>query len=126
MNEASVTLQQVLMLARLAHCNTASEIAKALGMSLSSVSQMIDRLHQLELLNRVEMAEDRRRKQIELTGRGKALLHRIHAARSAEYDGGLANLSAQGRTKLRSALERTLQELAATRGTHSPILKARP
>ena len=116
MNEASVTLQQVIMLHRLSDpgIKTPSELAAALGMSLPSVSQMIDRLLQLKLVTRIEMTADRRKKQIALTPEGRVLLARLHTARSAEYEAGLAQLSPELRVKLKQVLRCALIELTAT------------
>ena len=116
MNAVPVTLQQVIMLHRLSDpgINTPSELAAALNMSLPSVSQMIDRLHQLKLVTRIEMPADRRKKQIALTPEGRTLLLRLHKARSAEYEAGLAQLSPDLRVKLKHVLRCALTELTAT------------
>ncbi len=113
MNDASVTLHQVLLLSRLSELGgaTSSELSTALSMSLPSVSQMIDRLYQLDLVDRVEVPEDRRKKQITLTGEGQRLLARLHDARSAEYETGTAQLSSQLRADLKTVLIRVLLEL---------------
>jgi DNA-binding MarR family transcriptional regulator len=106
MNAVPVILQQVIMLHR--RCdpgiNTPSELAAGLGTSLPSVSQMIGRLLQLKLVTRVEMTADRRKKQIALTPEGRAVLVRLHKARSAEYEAGLARLSPELRVKLKHVL----------------------
>lgn len=113
MNDASVTLHQVLLLSRLSELGgaTSSELSTALSMSLPSVSQMIDRVYQLDLVDRAEVAEDRRKKQIMLTGEGQRLLARLHDARSAEYETGTAQLSSQLRADLKTVLIRVLLEL---------------
>jgi DNA-binding MarR family transcriptional regulator len=117
MSEASVTLQQVLLLRALAEGSgsTPSELAAALNMSLPSVSQMIDRLHQLNLVTRAEMEEDRRKKRIAPTRAGQALLRRLYEARSAEYEAGVAPLSGRVRGELRSVLAQALDELTTVR-----------
>ena len=117
MNDASVTLHQVLLLSRLSEVDggTSSELSDALNMSLPSLSQMIDRLHQLKLVTRAEMSEDRRKKRIALTRAGRVLLERLHDARSAEYEVGVARLSPQLRVDLKAILTRALRELAAAR-----------
>ena len=115
MSEALVTLQQVLLLNRIAERggnSTSSELAAALHMSLPSVSQMIDRLHQLGLVGRAEMSEDRRKRRIRLTPRGSELLARIRMARSTEYEAGVIRLSQQLRADLEAVLKRALDELA--------------
>lgn len=116
MSEASVTLHQVILLNRLAELGeaTVSELAVALGMSLPSVSQMIDRLHRLELVTRVELHSDRRRKQINLTAAGRALLDRLREVRSLEFESGTASLSAPLRAELNALLSRVLAELERT------------
>lgn len=113
MNEASVTLHQVILLGRLAELReaTVSEIANALGMSLPSVSQMIDRLHRLGLVTRIELCSDRRKKQIGLTAAGSALLEQLQKARSVEFDIGTASLSLPLRVELARLLSRALMEL---------------
>jgi DNA-binding MarR family transcriptional regulator len=115
MNEVPVTLQQLVMLHRLCDpsTRTPSDLAAALGMSLPSVSQMIDRLFQLKLVTRAEMAGDRRKKEIALTPEGRALLARLHKARSAEYEAGLARLSPKVRAELKRLLYCALMELRA-------------
>lgn len=115
LNEASVTLHQVMLLSRVVELggSTPSELAATLNMSLPSVSQMVDRLHQLKLITRSEMAEDRRRKRIVLTRKGETLLARLHEARSAEYELGTALLSDPLRADLKKLLERGLRELSA-------------
>jgi DNA-binding MarR family transcriptional regulator len=117
MNDASVTLQQVLLLSRLAEGDgsTPSDLAAALNMSLPSVSQMIDRLYQLNLLTRAEMSEDRRKKRIALTRAGQTLLARMSEARLSEYEAGLSQLSRQNQADLRQILERALNELTGAR-----------
>ena len=115
MNEVPVTLQQVIMLHRLSDpvINTPSELAAALSMSSPAVSQMIERLLQLELVTRIEMTADRRKKQIALTPKGKALLVRLHKARSTEYETGLARLSPELQVKLKHVLSCAVMELTA-------------
>jgi DNA-binding MarR family transcriptional regulator len=125
MNEASVTLPQVILLNRLAERGeaTVSEIAAALGMSLPSVSQMVDRLHRLGLVTRIELFSDRRKKQIGLTTSGGVLLDRLRKARSQEFEIGTASLSAPLRADLAALLSRAIAELepiACTSATVSP------
>ncbi|HVA12715.1 MAG TPA: MarR family transcriptional regulator [Stellaceae bacterium] len=126
MTEGSVTLQQVLLLNRLfaSDAATATELAAQLHMSLSSVSQMIDRLDQLGLVARIAVPEDRRKKAIELTRKGHALLHRVREARSAEYRAGVARLSLKLRADLARVLARALRELAAAERASSPAAPA--
>jgi MarR family transcriptional regulator, organic hydroperoxide resistance regulator len=113
LTEASVTLQQVLLLRRLQHMgeSTLSDLAARMRMSPPAVSQMIDRLFALELLTRVEADEDRRRKKVSVTKKGAALLERVRRARAAEYTAGVSGLSAAVRAELLGVMRRALQEL---------------
>lgn len=113
MSEASVTLHQVILLNRLLELGetTVSELATALGMSLPSVSQMVDRLHRLGLVTRVELPSDRRKKQVDLTVAGHQLLDRLREARSMEFEIGTMSLSASLQAELGELLSRALVEL---------------
>ena len=113
MSEASVTLHQVILLNRLLELGetTVSALAVALGMSLPSVSQMVDRLHRLGLVTRVELPSDRRKKQVNLTVAGHQLLDRLREARSMEFEIGTISLPASLRVELAELLSRALAEL---------------
>jgi DNA-binding MarR family transcriptional regulator len=113
LTDASVTLQQVLLLRRLASSSksTPSALAEQMHMSLPAVSQMVERLFQLELISRVELPDDRRKKQLTVTSRGHALLKRIATARTADYAAGLVSLSPRVRLALARVLDDALREL---------------
>jgi DNA-binding MarR family transcriptional regulator len=113
LTDASVTLQQVLLLRRLQHMgeSTLSDLAVRMRMSPPAVSQMIDRLFALALLTRVEADEDRRRKKVSVTRKGAALLERVRRARAAEYAAGVSGLTAEVRSELLAVLRRALREL---------------
>jgi len=125
MNEASVTLQQLLMLGLLAQRGecTASELARELNMSQSATSQMVERLFQLDYVRRAEDPQDRRQKRLALTPAAAQVLARIHRARSAEYGAGVAPLTPALRAELASVLRRVLAELRLRDG---PAKRDRP
>jgi DNA-binding MarR family transcriptional regulator len=110
---ASVTLPQVLLLRQIASAgaSTPSALAARMHMSAPAMSQMVERLFQLELVSRVEAPGDRRKKQLAATPRGHALLKRIAAARSADYAAGIAPLSPQVGAALARVLEDALKQL---------------
>jgi DNA-binding MarR family transcriptional regulator len=56
-----------------------SEVGDHLGVSNAAASQMVDRLVQQGLLERVESPADRRMKQLTLTARGRALVEKAKA-----------------------------------------------
>ncbi|QXX74854.1 MarR family winged helix-turn-helix transcriptional regulator [Methylovirgula sp. HY1] len=115
MNDASVTVPQVILLYRVIHekLHKPSELARSLGMSGPAVSQMLDRLFQLDLIARLESPKDRRQRLVTATPKAKALCARIANARSAEYAQGVAHLSAPLRAEFNDVLARVLGELDA-------------
>ena len=115
LDEASVTLQQALLLRRLQHSgqSTSSELAAQLHISLPAMSQMVDRLFELDLVTRTEMAQDRRKKRISPTAKARALLERVRRARSAEYGAALAVLAPKLRVELARTVQKVLRELPA-------------
>ena len=113
MAEASVTLHQVMALSVLAQKgeSTLLELATALNMSQSAMSQMVDRLFQLEYIERAEHPMDRRKKRLALTPKAGEFLKRLSEARSAEYRDGIERISPALRKELADVLQRVLQEL---------------
>lgn len=114
MSEASVTVPQMILLHRMIYesLNKPSELARSLGMSAPSASQMLDRLFQLDLIARIESPEDRRQRLVEATAKGKALAKKVVAARNAEYAQGVARLPAPLRAELKNVLARVVAEFA--------------
>ncbi len=111
--EAAVTLQQVLLLRRLQQAgqSTSSQLAAQLYISLPAVSQMVDRLFDLDLVTRTEVAQDRRKKRISPTAKARALLERVRKARSAEYGAALSVLPPKLRAELARSVQKALREL---------------
>ena len=119
MNDASVTLPQVLLMSRVENSGSASlsDLAEGSTASAAALSQMIERLVQQGLLDRAEDPTDRRRKAIRVTARARALLRKLEAARSADYELGLASLGDGVRARLAAMLERVAVEIEDAR-TH--------
>ncbi len=113
LTEESVTLPQVLLLRRLQQFgqSTPSELAEGMRMSPPAVSQMIDRLFLLGLLTRTEAPDDRRRKNLAVTPKGRRVLQRIRKARASEYAAGTSMLSSKLRLELEKLLRKALAEL---------------
>ncbi len=132
MNAAAVTLPQVLLLSQVERRGSASpsELAEAAHASLSAVSQMLDRLVQQGLLDRTDDPRDRRRKSLATTASARALLRKLGAARSAEYELGLASVPSVLLAQLTSAIDRVASEFEGptkNEGTRSsrPLAQAR-
>jgi DNA-binding MarR family transcriptional regulator len=113
MNDAGITLPQVLLLSHAERRGTASasELAEAVHTSLPAASQMIDRLVQQGLLSRTEDPADRRRKSVATTASARAVLRKLAAARSAEYELGLATVPPKLLAQLTDLIERVVSEL---------------
>lgn len=117
MNEAAVTLPQVLLLNHVQRRIEASptEIAVAMNASLSAASQMIDRLVQQGLLDRKEDPGDRRRKTVATTANARALLRKLRTARSTEYERGLATVDPDLLVEMTALIGRVIAQLAPPR-----------
>jgi DNA-binding MarR family transcriptional regulator len=113
MNEAAVTLPQVLVLSHVERCveTSPTAIAAAMHASLPAVSQMIDRLVQQNLLDRREDPADRRRKTVATTAGARTLLRKLRSARSTEYERGLATANPELLAEMVALLERVIAQL---------------
>lgn len=113
MNDAAVTLPQVLLMSRIERFGSASlsDLAQGAGVSPAALSQMIDRLVRQGLLDRTEDAFDRRRKAIRLTPPAHEFLRKLEAARSAEYQLGLSLLDQELQEELAAVLERVIASI---------------
>jgi DNA-binding MarR family transcriptional regulator len=117
MNDASVTLPQVLLVSRVQQFGSASlsDLVEGAHASPAAVSQMIERLVQLGMLYRVEDPSDRRRKAISVTPRADTLLRKLKAARSADYALGLAAVSPELLAQMAFLLDSAVAEIKAAR-----------
>jgi DNA-binding MarR family transcriptional regulator len=119
MSEAAVTLPQVLLMSRVEQVGSASlsDLGEGSLASTAALSQMIERLVRQGLLDRTEDSIDRRRKAIRTTTRARALLRRLEAARSADYEIGLSAVSEELRARLATALERVVADVERARAS---------
>jgi DNA-binding MarR family transcriptional regulator len=117
MDDAGVTLRQVLVISRVERFGSASlsDLAADSFASAAALSQMVDRLARQGLLARTEDSIDRRRKAIRVTPRARALLRRLEAARSADYDLGLRPLTPELRARLAAALDEVVTAIEGAR-----------
>jgi len=117
MNDAAVTLPQLLLLSRIEQLGSASlaAIADESSASAPALSQMIDRLVRQGWLDRAEDPADRRRKAIRVSPQGRDLLRNVETARSADFALGLSPVSEELRAQLAMVLERAVVEVEAAR-----------
>jgi DNA-binding MarR family transcriptional regulator len=92
-----------------------SQIARALGVGVSTVTGIVDRLVEHGLVERHADTADRRSSRVVVTAAGADLVDRLWASRREQLDTTLGQLSPEERTTLISAL----QHLAALLGEHA-------
>lgn len=101
-----------LPLAQLRLCGILSEgpqpmsaLSRALGVSLSSLTQIADRLEKARLVKRVAEENDRRVRCLQLTARGEKMTRKRREARVLRTLAVLEQLSVQQREAVRTSLE---------------------
>jgi|SRR3954451_18235413 len=72
---------------------TAGRLARRLGVSLSTMTGIVDRLCERGMVTRGEDPEDRRATRVELTDAGRELMERVHAVRREYMTRWLSRLS---------------------------------
>jgi len=117
MEQASITLPQVVLLSRIEQFGSTSlsSLMKGSHVSIPAVSQMVERLVQQRLLERTEDRFDRRRKVIAVTPLARVLLRKIESTRSAEYELGLVGVHWKLRVQIAQLLERAILEIERER-----------
>ncbi len=112
---------RVLVLASTRPGTSATDVAEALGVHLSSASRTVDRLVAAGLLNRRESAEDRRRLDLTPTSEGTRLLHEVMADRRRAFRAYLDRLSPTDRGHLARGMA-ALAEVADETTGPAPFL----
>src|SRR5262245_6412606 len=92
---------------------TMGEVAKAFGVSLPAVTQIVDRLEDKRLLARTDHPTDRRVYVLALTRQGRGVVHDLETTRLAAMEAVLRRVTARERRRIVEGLE-TLVD-AATR-----------
>ncbi len=90
-----------------------NELACHLGISKAAASQMINRLVEFGLVNRLEDPQDRRIKLLTLTEEGQALIRGNRVARHAWIDAFCAYLGEKDTAPIADALETLVEHLKA-------------
>jgi DNA-binding MarR family transcriptional regulator len=81
------------------------DLAELFGTSVPSMSRAVDGLVRKRLASRVEDPDDRRARQVKITGKGKDLVETLVAVRLSGVEAFAATLSAAQRRKLDAAIE---------------------
>jgi MarR family transcriptional regulator, organic hydroperoxide resistance regulator len=94
MQESGITLPQMIALHRLSACPSmaVSELAQDLGMAMSTVSVLVQRLVLKQWASRTENPLDRRAKLLAITKSGEALISSLERQRTASLSKGMQSL----------------------------------
>jgi DNA-binding MarR family transcriptional regulator len=115
----SMAQLKVLMMLSFKGEKSISKLAEALSISHPTASQLVDRLVQAGLVERVEQATDRRFTLARLTEAGEQLAQRLWQGRMSHLQQSLAQLEQQDLTALRQGL-RALNRITASLPTEPP------
>src|SRR5882672_4346428 len=112
MNEAGLTMAQMVALYVLDHLGPQSvtAIASFLNLSPAATSHLVDRLVTSGFVGRTEDQEDRRQKRIAITAAGRSLAARVHEARAREFASALALVSPELQRQFAGVLGRVVEE----------------
>jgi DNA-binding MarR family transcriptional regulator len=111
--DGAVTLPQFRALAvleRIGPCN-AGQLAAGVGLHVSSITRLCDRLVAAGLLTREVRPDNRREVELQITPEGSELVHTVWSARAGELGGALRGLTAEQRTALREVVPALLDVL---------------
>lgn len=91
--------------------SNASSLAAAVGLHISSITRMSDRLVEAGLMTREVNPDNRREVELRITDTGSKLVHQVWQARSKELAQALRTLSPVQRGSLRAAIPPLLDVL---------------
>jgi len=99
---------------------TMSALGRDLGVSLSAMTQIADRLERANLVKRVAEGNDRRVRSLRLTARGENVMQRREDARADRTLAALAKLSAKKQKEVTAALQLLLDACLASKEQQLP------
>ncbi len=112
MVESNITLPQIMALhAMRAGAGNVTQLAQALGITLSNASQLLHKMHERELVSRYENPQDRRQKVIFPSREADELLDRLAQARSEQIARAIAGVDPALRDELVAVLDRVIAQL---------------
>ena len=115
MNEAGLTMAQMVALHLLTHLGpvSVSSVAACLKLSPAATSHLIDRMVVAGLVGRSEDPVDRRHKRIVITARGRELIESTQEERTREFTRVLSSLTGEVQAQFGKVLARVVSELKA-------------
>jgi DNA-binding MarR family transcriptional regulator len=115
MNEAGLTMAQMVALHLLTHLGpiSVSSVAACLKLSPPATSHLVDRMVVAGLVGRSEDPVDRRHKRLVITPKGRDLIESTQARRAVEFTRVLSRLTPEAQAQFGKALGRVVTELKA-------------
>jgi DNA-binding MarR family transcriptional regulator len=92
-----------------------SALSRELGVSLSAMTQLADRLERAQLVNRVAQGGDRRVRCLQLTERGEKMMRYHEDLRVRRISAALEHLEPGARKQVTAALQTMIQACLATK-----------
>jgi DNA-binding MarR family transcriptional regulator len=93
-----------------------SALGRELGVSLSAMTQIADRLERAQLVNRVTKGSDRRIRCLELTDRGEKLMRLRESARVERVLAALEHLAPKARGEVLESLQVLIRACVVSKG----------
>lgn len=100
-----------------------SELSRKLGVSLSAMTQLADRLEKAHLVKRVAQTADRRVRCLQLTERGEKIMQTREEARVQRMSALLERLSPDARQEVQDVLGMMVRTHAAMNGKDVAVAK---
>ena len=111
-NDHQLTLPQVIALDMLTQSSqTVSSLSDLLRLTPGAVSRLVDRLVSQDLVNREEKEDDRRRKTLRLTAKGRLVRDKLDRARSGSFARVMSQLDPGLAAEWRDILRRIVAAL---------------
>ena len=100
-----------------------SQVAKSVNLSAASVTNILDRLENKNLISRVRDTQDKRKVGLYLTDNGKALLVKAPQALQEHFIDKFSNLAQWEQSQLLSSMERLSEMMDANEIDAAPLLE---
>ncbi|SNS40262.1 DNA-binding transcriptional regulator, MarR family [Micrococcales bacterium KH10] len=121
--EIDLTIQQLKVLAILIATDgdsTGQRLAETLGVSLATISGILDRLEAHDMIERSEDPRDRRIRQVRATTTGRETIHRILTSRPKLDEGPLAEIPLEDLRALTRGMRAVLRAAEQTSPVTAP------
>lgn len=94
-----------------------SSLSRDMGISLSAITQVADRMERADLVERMAEGEDRRVKSLQLTAHGQQIMHTRNTRRAQRVEQVIADLPIDTRREIVQALQQLLEACTKMKST---------